>query len=146
MNFTHRVIPICAGDITFHSLRCLQHGTPNTPASRPSPRGPPESLGPSGTPVWRTESFENPPPGLRSSACCPNLRFFCRTSGARAQLQGEIFRTFLAFCGMQYLNRCFLGAHKRSQQNVGSPFMSIRYLLKTDQNTGIERIVFLQIG
>ena len=49
-----------------------------------------------------------------------------------AELQGEIFRTFLAFCGMQYLNSSFLlgGVTKGSNKCGGSPFMSIHKLFK----------------
>ena len=66
-----------------------------------------------------------------------------RKVGHQRQLQGEIFRTFLAFCGMQYLNRSLFGGwgSKQVPKNMGSPFMSIpKTFLNTDPKTGIEQI------
>ena len=93
--------------------------------------------------IGRLELFHLPP-GLRfvkhfwSESTGASLH---RKVGHQRQLQGEIFRTFLAFCGMQYLNRSFvLGGSQKVPKNVGSPFMSIHKLfLIPIQRLGLNR-------
>ena len=73
--------------------------------------------------------------------------FVAPKSGAPAselglQLQGEIFRTFLAFCGMQYLNSSFLlGGSQKVPINVGEALSCpSTNFLNTDPKTEIEQI------